>query len=129
MTSRLCLLHQVIGCSKTLMDKTCLTDCEKSSFITNLKNQTSFVVKTKGNHHELYNETHYLNTSIVTDIPNLFCNYMVDLRDIKTQTQISEPKSRLIGLFKNLLLNRPATQEAIEQAISPSCNNQYKKGI
>jgi len=59
MTSRQCLLHQVTGCEKHTMDEECIQKCEKSSSITNLKNQRLLIKKTAGNYHSIYNNINF----------------------------------------------------------------------
>ena len=129
LTSRQCLFHQVTGCEKNKIDDTCIQQCEKSSSITNLKKDSLFIEKTKGNYHSLYNETNFLNTDIVTDIPDLFSSFFIDLRDIKTNTKIEVGKSRIVKLFEDHLDGNPNSTEELKQSIHPSTNTQYNKGI
>ncbi len=129
LSSRQCLLHQVIGCEKTVMNEVCIQNCHKSSSITNLKKETLYIKKTKGNYHRLYNSNNFLNTDIVTDLPGIFSSFFIDLRDIKTETNILADKSTIIELFENLLNEAPDSQKRLEQMIHPSINTQYKKGI
>ena len=129
MTSRQCLLHQVIGCEKSTMDEECIQTCNKSSSITNLKKNPLFIKKTKGNYHSIYNNNNFLNTDIVTDLPGLFSSFFIDLRDIKTETKIAADKSKIITLFEKLLHGNPDSEKELKQIIHPSTNTQYKKGI
>ena len=129
MTSRQCLLHQVIGCKKNTMDEECIQKCEKSSSITNLKNQPLLIKKTKGHYHSIYNNINFLNTDIVSDILNTFSNFFIDLRDIKTETRIKMDKISIIRLFENLLNGNLDAKKKLKQIIHPSTNTQYKKGI
>jgi putative protease len=129
LTSRQCLFHQVTGCEKRNIDDTCMQQCEKFSSITNLKNVTFFIEKTKGNYHRIYNDTHFLNTAIVTDIQDLFAGFFIDLRDIKTQTCIALNKTGVIRLFENLLTGNPGSKKEVEQIIHPATNTQYRMGI
>ncbi|MBE9467096.1 MAG: U32 family peptidase [Bacteroidetes bacterium] len=129
MTSRQCLLHQVTGCEKNKIDDKCILECEKSSSITNLKNSTFFINKTKGNYHRIFNETNFLNTDIVFDIENFFSGFLIDLRDIKTKTKIEADKPRIIKLFKDLLNGNLNSKEELTEIIKPTTKSQYKKGI
>jgi putative protease len=129
MTSRQCLLHQVIGCEKTTMDEDCIQKCEKSSSITNLKKEPLLIKKTKGNYHSIYNNINFLNTDIVGDILNLFSNFFIDLRDIKTETKIKIDKTSIIRLFENLINGNLDSKKELKQVIHPSTDTQYKKGI
>jgi len=70
-----------------------------------------------------------LNTDIVSDIPNIFSNCFIDLRDIKTETKIEMDKASIIRLFENLLNGNLDTKKKLKQVIHPSTNTQYKKGI
>jgi U32 family peptidase len=129
MTSRHCLFHQVTGCDKNRIDATCIERCERTASITNLKDGSFFIEKTKGNYNELYNETNFLNTEIVTEIPNFFFSYLVDLREIQTNTGLKMNKLKLSKLFENHLAGDPNAAEELKQSISPSVNTQYYKGI
>jgi len=129
MTSRQCLFHQVTGCWKDAMDNTCLAECERTASITNLKNFPFVIEKSKGNFNRIYNETNYLNTEIITDIPGFYSNYLVDLRDIKTGTKMDLDKAGVIKLFENLVNEKPDAKQELERVIYTTTNGQYKKGI
>ena len=129
MTSRQCLFHQVTGCEKYKIDEACIQSCAKSSSITNLKKEALIIEKSKGNYHHIYNELNFLNTDIPADLPNTFSSFLVDLRDIKTETKIEVDKSRLIQLFENHLKGDVDSKEELQQAIHLTTHTQYKKGI
>jgi putative protease len=129
LSSRQCLHHQVIGCDKNSIDETCLHQCSKSSTITNLNDVPFYITKTKGNYHCIYNNTNFLNTDIVTDLPGSFAAFSIDLRDIHTETNIEADKPTIITLFENLLTGEPDSEKKLHQSIHPSTNAQYQKGI
>lgn len=129
MTSRQCLFHQVTGCEKSIMDDSCIQHCEKSSSITNLKEDTFIIKKTKGNYHCIYNAANFLNTDIIKDLPDHFSGFLIDLRDIKTETKIEFDKESIIKLFKNHLRGDSDSTQQLKHIIHPSINTQYKKGI
>jgi len=129
MTSRQCLFHQVTGCEKNRMDETCIQKCEKSASITNLKKVTFFIDKTKGNYHCIYNETNYLNTEVVADVPDLFSGFSIDLRDVKTETKTDLDKSGIIKLFEDHINGNADSAKDLRQRIYPTTNTQYIKGI
>ncbi len=129
LTSRQCLLHQVIGCEKNRINEECIQRCNKSSSITNLKKVSLFIDKKRGNYHHIYNNNNFLNTDIVTDLPDIFSSFFIDLRDIKTETKIEMDKPGIINLFKNLLNGNPDSKSKLKQMIHPITNAQYRKGI
>jgi len=129
MTSRQCLIHQVTGCSKDAMDESCILQCEKSATITNLKNDTFYIQKSKGNYHTIFNDLNYLNTEIMNDIPTVFSSFFIDITTINTNTKIEWSKLDLINHFKKYINRENSSKEAIQQAIKPTSNIQYKKGI
>ena len=129
MTSRQCLFHQVVGCQKEQIDDTCIPQCEKSASITNLKNERIWLEKSKGNYHRIFNEMNFLNTDIVTDVPDFFSGFSIDLRDIKTGTQTNLDKSGIIKQFENLLNGNPDSKTKLQKMIHPTTNAQYKRGI
>ncbi|MEN8119989.1 MAG: peptidase U32 family protein [Bacteroidota bacterium] len=129
MTSRQCLFHQVIGCEKDSVDEKCIGTCNRSATITNLKKVSFIIDKSKGEYNNIYNETNFLNTDIVTDLPDIFSSFFIDLRDIKTETKIEIDKLKIIKLFENHLSGDYDTKQQLKQIIHPTNNTQYKKGI
>ncbi len=129
MTSRQCLFQQVVGCQKNEMDGTCIPQCEKSTSIMNMKNETIGLEKSKGNYHRVFNDMNFLNTDIVTDLPDLFSGFFIDLRNLKTGTTIFSNKSVVIKHFENLLNGNPDSKAELQRIIHPSTNAQYKRGI
>jgi len=129
LTSRQCLFHRLVGCEKSIIDEKCIQTCNKFSSITNLKKIPLFIKKTKGNYHCIYNNHNFLNTDIVNDLPDFFSSYLIDLRDIKTETKIKIDKSRIITLFENHLNGSLDSEKQLKQIIYPSTYTQYKKGI
>ena len=130
MTSRQCLFHQVTGCWKEAMDETCIPGCERTASITNLKNTSFIIEKSKDSYNTIYNDTNFLNADIVTDLPGFYSGFMIDLRDINTGTKIDTmDKALIIKLFRDLLNGIPDSRKGLEQIIHPTTNKQYTKGI
>ncbi len=129
MTTIACMFHQVSGCKKNIVDDKCIQRCEKSSSITNLKDISYFIDKEKGGYHTVYNETNFLNTDIVTDIPDMFASFFIDLRHIKTNTKIGMDKLKIIQLFESHLNGGSGSINELQQNIYPSTNTQYQRGI
>ena len=117
MTSRQCLFHQVSGCEKNRIDDSCVPQCERYSSITNMKKESFIIEKSKGNYHTIYNAHNYLNSEIEKDFPNLFSNFMIDLRDINTETKTVLDKTAIINLFKKYLNSDRDAKEQIKQSI------------
>lgn len=129
MTSRQCLFHQVSGCEKNMIDTSCIEKCVRSSSITNVKNKTFLIEKTKGNYHTINNAENFLNTDIITDLPDMFSSFFIDLRDIKTRTNISADKAETVKLFEQSVAGNVDAIARLQKTISPSTNTQYVKGI
>lgn len=129
MTSRQCLFHQVTGCEKNKIDTNCIEKCTRSASITNVKDKTYLIKKTKGNYHTIYNATNFMNTEIITDLPNLFSSFFIDLRDITTKTSIGADKAETIRLFENCVKGNAEAVAELQDIITPSTNTQYLKGI
>ena len=129
MMSRVCMFYQVTGCKKSIVDNKCIERCEKSSVITNWNGVSFFIDKERGGYHHVYNEANFLNTDILGDIPGLFSSLFVDLRCVKTETQRSVEKSELIRLFETSLNGNQESTERLRQALYPTTNTQYQKGI
>ncbi|MDD2386103.1 MAG: U32 family peptidase [Bacteroidales bacterium] len=129
MTSRQCLFHQVTGCEKHRLDDDCMIHCSRSATITNLKNQTLIIEKSPGNYHKIYNAENYLNTDIITDIPNMFSEFLIDLCDVKTETIIATDKSEIVKYLQNIINGQSNIDKKLNQIISKTTKIQYKKGI
>jgi len=129
MTTIACMFHQVSGCKKNIVDDKCIQRCKNSASITNLKDVSYFIDKGKGEYHTVYNENNFLNTDIVTDIPDTFSNFFIDLRDIETGTKIKEDKTKMVAVFKDYLNGNLDAITQLNQNIYPSTNTQYNRGI
>lgn len=129
MTTIACMFHQVSGCKKNIVDDKCIQRCENSASITNLKDVSYFIDKEKGGYHTVYNETDFLNTDIISDIPDVFSNFFIDLRDIKTGTEIDLDKTKLVKLFEIHLSGDSESINKLQQNINPSTSTQYRRGI
>ena len=58
-----------------------------------------------------------------------FLTFFVDLRDIKTGTEINEDKLKLVNLFENHLKGNTNSMAELQKNISPSTSTQYQRGI
>ncbi len=94
-----------------------------------MKDVTHIIEKTGGNYNSVYSAVNFLNTKIVTDLPDLFSSFFIDLRDIKTETIIEIDKSEIIKLFENHLSGVTDSTQQLHRIIHPSTDIQYKKGI
>jgi putative protease len=129
MTSRQCFFHQLTGCEKEGIDEDCIGSCCKSARLTNLKNTSFIINKSRGSQNSIYANTHFLNTEIVTDIPGRFSSFFIDLRDIKTETSAEQEKAEIIKLFQDHLGGSPESKQRLQHSIHPTNNSQYKKGL
>ncbi|MGF1756535.1 U32 family peptidase [Photobacterium sagamiensis] len=129
MTSRQCFFHQTTGCKKKNFDAKCLKKCKKSASIINLKEASFVIDKQKGDHNSIYSHNNFLNTDIISEIPDVFSSFFIDLRDITTETQIEKDKASVIQLFQNLLNGNPDSKSELEQVVYPTMNGQYIKGL
>jgi len=129
LTSRQCLFHQIKGCEKEKIDKTCLNHCKKSALIENLKDASFLIDKKEGDYHCMYSNTNFLNTDILTDLPDIFSSFFIDLRDVRTETKIEKDKAEIIRLFEYLLHKIPNSESMLKQNIQLTTNAQYQNGL
>nr|WP_318401170.1 peptidase U32 family protein [Photobacterium leiognathi] len=127
--SRQCLFHQTVGCTKKRFDNKCLRKCDKSASILSLKDASFVLDKQRGAHNALYSQQNYMNLQAVTDFSDKFTRFMIDLRDIKTDTQISADKATLVSLFNAYIHGDMSARETLEQTIVGTIHHQYKKGL
>ncbi len=129
MISRQCLFHQVTGCEKQQVDQECVPSCHKSASLHNPGKGTLLIEKSEGNYHRIYHEFNYLNTDIVTDIPDLFSGFLIDLRDISKGTRVATDRLSTVEWFESLLKGKPGSADHIKRMIRPSTHSQYDVGI
>lgn len=129
LTSRQCLFHQVTGCEKDRVDDTCLRACDKAASITSTRQATLLLKKTPGDHASIYHQTHFLNPTIVADLPDTFSSFLVDLRDIETETRVDLSKSGTVQLFERLLEGRADSVQQAHQHIQPTTHAPYLRGM
>ncbi|MFT5699383.1 MAG: putative protease [Desulforhopalus sp.] len=129
MTSRQCLFHQVTGCEKSMLDSSCIKNCQKRSSIETLNKSSIIVEKTKANYHTLYNDINFLNTEIASAIPNMFNSFFIDLRDIETHTTVTVEKRELVQHFSNFIKGVELSDMELRQRIDPTTHRQYLKGL
>ncbi|ELB2777468.1 U32 family peptidase [Vibrio parahaemolyticus] len=130
LTSRQCLFQQTEGCRKVKVNKGCLKRCDKRTSIINLKDNPYVVQKQKGSHNSIYSEHNVLNLQVLHDLPQLFTDVLIDLRDIQTETKVSASKPELIDAFLALLEEHcEQTVQTLNAMIQPTANAQYLKGL
>ncbi|MFW1143834.1 U32 family peptidase [Vibrio parahaemolyticus] len=130
LTSRQCLFQQTEGCRKVKVNKGCLKRCDKRTSIINLKDNPYVVQKQKGSHNSIYSEHNVLNLQVLHDLPQLFTDVLIDLRDIQTETKVSASKPELIDAFLALLEEySEQTIQTLNAMIQPTANAQYLKGL
>nr|WP_275659870.1 U32 family peptidase [Vibrio diabolicus] len=130
LTSRQCLFQQTEGCRKVKVNKGCLKRCDKRTSIINLKDNPYVVQKQKGSHNSIYSEHNVLNLQVLHDLPQLFSDVLIDLRDIQTETKVSASKPELIDAFLALLEEySEQTVQTLNAMIQPTTNAQYLKGL
>ncbi len=130
LTSRQCLFQQTEGCRKVKVNKGCLKRCNKRTSIINLKDNPYVVQKQKGSHNSIYSEHNVLNLQVLHDLPQLFTDVLIDLRDIQTETKVSASKPELIDAFLALLEEySEQTVQTLNAMIQPTANAQYLKGL
>ncbi|ELB2047805.1 collagenase-like protease [Vibrio parahaemolyticus] len=130
LTSRQCLFQQTEGCRKVKVNKGCLKRCDKRTSIINLKDNPYVVQKQKGNHNSIYSEHNVLNLQVLHDLPQLFTDVLIDLRDIQTETKVSASKPELIDAFLALLeAHSEQAVQTLNAMIQPTTNAQYLKGL
>ncbi|MCS0435683.1 U32 family peptidase [Vibrio diabolicus] len=126
LTSRQCLFQQTEGCRKVKVNKGCLKRCDKRTSIINLKDNPYVVQKQKGSHNSIYSEHNVLNLRVLHDLPQLFTDVLIDLRDIQTETKVSASKPELIDAFLALLEEHSEqTVQTLNAMIQPTANAQY----
>lgn len=130
LTSRQCLFQQTEGCRKIKVNKGCLKRCEKRTSIINLKDNPYVVQKHRGSHNSIYSEHNVLNLQVLTDLPHLFTDVLIDLRDIETETRVRVSKENLIDAFlANLSQPSEELTAQLHRMVFPTANTQYCKGI
>ncbi len=129
MTSRTCFFRTVTGCNKETMDSSCLLNCTKQAVIINENKETFHIEKTKGCYNTMYSPFNLLNLDVVNDIKHKFDGFFLDLRDVKTETNVELNNFELIKLFKNYVEGNADAAEKIKQNVYPTSNSQYSARV
>ena len=77
----------------------------------------------------IYSDRYFLNTDIVTDLPDKFFRLSVDLRNVQGEGEIELDRARIITIFANLLAGDIGSQQKIKRLLPPTTNSQYVNGI
>jgi len=65
----------------------------------------------------------------VTDLPDRFSSFFVDLTTVKTATKVDKNETDIIEMFGDLLNAKPEAKKELVKAIHPTSNIQYQRGI
>lgn len=129
LTSRQCLMHQIEGCEKSHTDEDCLQHCTRTATIINEKNDSLIIHNSKGNYPSVYHSCHLFNSAIVTDLPNMFAGFLVDLTAVGNETRVTVDPPQLIELFKRLLAGDSDAKYQLEKVVQNTTADPYGKGI
>lgn len=129
MTTRACLIKNIEGCKKSKLDMKCLGECSKQTTITNQNGEIFHVIKRPGYYNKIYYYKSFLNTEIITHIPDLFSNYLIDHRDIYSTKKKSDSKEKIIETFIAFIENKESNYIDSNLNINETTNSQYIKGI
>ena len=129
MTSRQCFFQQSVGCEKPRIDNGCMLSCDKSTSITNLKGVSFAIDKQKAGYPSIYNQDQFLNMEIIDDLSHLFDGFMIDLTNIGAGDKASPDKALLISHFEELLNNKSADKQPLNNLVPESTNIQYHNGL
>ncbi|GAL09723.1 hypothetical protein JCM19233_700 [Vibrio astriarenae] len=69
-----------------------------------------------------------MNLAILKDLRSTFTHFNIDLRTIKTETNILVDEARLIELFASLLKGE-CDEQAVIDVLLNTTNKQYEKGV
>ena len=70
-----------------------------------------------------------MNTDIITDFSTMFSSFLIDLRDIKTETKVTTDKQNIVTIFEEILGGKSDARDEIHRVIHPSTKAQYEQGI
>lgn len=129
MTGRQCFFHQTAGCQKKIIDQHCLTECSRKTTIKDLKGREYILEKSPGNYHHLFAKRHYLNTAIITDYKTKFDSFLLDLRNISTETPRIASPVHIVTMVQRLLSGDQKAEETLHTLLTPTEFQQYKKGL
>ncbi|MEP1385459.1 MAG: peptidase U32 family protein [Paraglaciecola sp.] len=137
MASRQCFFQQSVGCEKPRIDNGCMLSCDKSTSITNLKGESFAIDKQKAGYPSIYNQDQFVNTEAITELSNMFDDFMLDLTNIGAGDKQSPGKANLIAQFEQLLstdVNSNQSQydrvnQTLKTLVPDATNVQYHNGL
>ncbi|WP_148300814.1 U32 family peptidase [Shewanella marina] len=127
--SRQCLFLQTRGCRKTQIDDKCLDRCQKSTEVLSLDSDAFIIDKQRGSHNNLYAQQHFMNTESVTQMPQFFGRYLIDMRVINTHTHIEVSPLELVTLFKRFIAGDIEAGQQLQSVVTQTSCQQYHKGL
>ncbi|CAM4442600.1 peptidase U32 family protein [Vibrio agarivorans] len=128
LTSRQCLFIQSVGCKKQRMNRGCMKRCSKHASILNLKDNPYIIDKKAGSFNSLYSDKNVLNLEVLGDLKETFTHFTIDIRTIKTQTEVTVSDEELITLFSKLISGQ-SDPDTVREVVINTTNQQYKKGV
>ncbi|ORT52640.1 peptidase U32 (plasmid) [Vibrio sp. qd031] len=129
MTSRQCLFMQSSGCKKIKQNNGCLPKCSKRTSIINLNDSPYIINKLGGEYNQLHAQHHTLNLKIIKDHSTLFTDFLIDLRDIQTETKFDCDIRALANGFIQFVAGYDVVGESLQHDVMPTSNHQYYKGV
>lgn len=129
MTSRQCLIAQSVGCKKQRINNGCMKRCEKTASIISLKDHSHVIHKARGSYNCLYANQNFLNLNVLKDVPALYTDVMVDLRNIPTDTKVSVSKVELIDHFRQYVNQPEGVCSDLSSFMVGTTNQQYIRGL
>ncbi len=129
LTSRHCLFMQSSGCKKNKLTSSCIRRCEKYTSIINLNDAPYIVNKRKGEYNQLIAQHHSLNLDVVVEMGHLYSDFLIDVREIQTQTQSKVSLMQLVDDMQAFVAGSYERATDIKAHFSHVSNAQYQKGI
>jgi putative protease len=129
MNTRQCLVRNCGACDKKVTDASCIDKCTKSAVVSDANDNPFFIEKRAGHYTQVFNGRHYFNPEIVRDVRNFFSTFVVDLRDIPSQTTVQSSKEALLKRFLGYLHNEPDSASGLRRLIRTTTAAQYTRGL
>jgi len=128
MNTRQCLVRNCLGCAKDIMDGDCVPSCSRSAAVYDGHGNPFFILKRPGFYNQVYNGRYFLNVRIIKDMPEKFSRFVIDLRNIRTETTLKADGSALVKAFHEHLASGSAAAR-LKAMIQKTTAGQYVRGI
>ena len=99
MNTRQCVLRNCVDCGKEVTDRSCLVECDRQATVYDNNHNPYYIVKRPGHYNQVYHGKHRLNLNSADECGDIISSFVIDLRNIPSETKVNSTKEELLESF------------------------------